>query len=108
MTIARLLFVLIGQPPISAQGIALRMNSLFYDALMECVIKSPASGVKLPWAGMAMRLARLPYGGFFDDCLIGTAIDNIQPVNRFHPLRNICVRQLDAGLYALFPQAFDQ
>jgi len=29
MTIARLLFVLIGQPPISAQGIALRMNSLF-------------------------------------------------------------------------------
>ena len=64
----------------------------FYGALIECVIKSPASEVKPPWAGMPMRLNCLPCGGFFDDCLIGIAIDNIQPINRFHPLRNICVR----------------
>jgi len=91
-----------------SSGHSLEDEFSFYGALIECVIKSPASGVKLPWTSMPMKLACLPYGGFFGGCLMHVAIDHIQPVNRFHPSRNICVRQLDAGLYAFFPQAFDQ
>ena len=47
MTIARLLFIFIGQPPISASWRSQEEEFSFYDALIECAIKSPASGVKL-------------------------------------------------------------